>query len=160
VKPGPMPDPDSQHRGTVTLPDVAAQLVPASTTVPAPPAGLDAERQAEWADLWSTQLRTVIATTSVPALRRLFTLRQESADAHRDCSDSPLVEGSQEQLVLNPRCRQATELDKEIRQLEDRFGLNPQAFLKLGLASLAAEEAAARAGQTPPSPTPRPDPRG
>ena len=162
MKPGPTPDPESQHRGTVTLGDVAGVLVATTTEVPAPPAGLGDELLDEWAVLWASKLRLVIADTSVPTLRRLWLLRQESADAHLDCVETPMVQGSQgpDQEVLNPRCRQAIEVDKEIRQLEDRFGLNPQAYGKLGLLALAAEQAGRRGGPGDgPAPTPRPDPR-
>jgi hypothetical protein len=44
-----------------------------------------------------------------------------------------VTEGSQGQLVLHPLTKYVAQLDGEIRQLEDRFGLNPKARIALGL---------------------------
>jgi len=44
-----------------------------------------------------------------------------------------LVVGSQGQVVLNPLYKALLSIDAEIRQLEDRIGLNPKARVALGL---------------------------
>lgn len=88
----------------------------------------------EWLDLWGDPVaKTYNRTSDLPALRRLFGLRDERERYRRLVRKQPLVEGSQGQMVLNPLGRQIGPLDAEIRQLEDRFGLNPQSRLKLGI---------------------------
>lgn len=44
-----------------------------------------------------------------------------------------MVQGSTGQPVLNPLYKLIKQLDEELRQLEDRFGLNPKTRHLLGL---------------------------
>jgi P27 family predicted phage terminase small subunit len=63
-----------------------------------------------------------------------FDLRDEVERIRRGIKKTgPMVEGSQGQPVVNPAYRVLTSLLSEIRQLEDRFSMNPQAAVKLGL---------------------------
>ena len=44
-----------------------------------------------------------------------------------------MVVGSQGQVVLNPLYSAMLKLDAEIRQLEDRIGMNPKSRVSLGI---------------------------
>lgn len=104
--------------------------------VPAPPAGLLAVHRDEWTRLWESPLAGSFAESDVPALERLFQLRDEALRHQRAGRKRPTVIGSQGQEVLNPVLRQRDALLAEIRQLEDRFGLSPRSRLQLGITLL------------------------
>lgn len=52
----------------------------------------------------------------------------------REARKDRLVPGSMGQLTLNPLLKYAESLQKEIRALEDRFGMSPKARMALGIA--------------------------
>lgn len=88
----------------------------------------------DWLALWASSLSgTYDKTTDVPALRRLFDLRDSRERYSRAVQRRPMVTGSTGQPVAHPLAKQIPTLDGEIRQLEDRFGLNPAARLRLGI---------------------------
>jgi hypothetical protein len=60
-------------------------------------------------------------------------LYDERERAYRAYRRERLVTGSTGQLLLNPLRRAMSNFDSEIRQLEDRFGLNPLARARLGI---------------------------
>lgn len=90
----------------------------------------------EWERLWSSPLASSFAESDVPALERLFVLRDEALRHQKAGRKRPTVTGSQGQEVLNPVLRQRDALLAEIRQLEDRFGLSPRSRLQLGITLL------------------------
>jgi P27 family predicted phage terminase small subunit len=101
---------------------------------PAPPAGLLKATREAWSAFWSSPLAPmVVPATDLPALERLFTLRDERARALRGYRARRLVV-TDSGVALNPLLRVLKQLDAEIRQLEDRFGLSPIARLRLGVA--------------------------
>lgn len=77
-------------------------------------------------------LAALVSDADLPALRRLFGLYDEHDRVWRVAREHRLLQGSQNQLVLNPLYRQASGLRADILALEDRFGLTPMARLKLG----------------------------
>jgi P27 family predicted phage terminase small subunit len=79
--------------------------------------------------------------TDLPALSRLFLLRDQRDRFAAEVDREPLVEGSQGQRVANPLARLVSTADSEIRQLEDRFGLSPQARFRLGISLVEATKA-------------------
>lgn len=102
--------------------------------VPEPPDGLLPETVDDWGSYWSSDVAQAIEPDSdMPAVRRLFQLYDDHERARRAYVSQPIVEGSQGQPVLNPMGRVRESLQKEIRMLEDRLGMNPQARLKLGI---------------------------
>lgn len=108
--------------------------VSAVEVTPLPVSGWLSATKAEWAALWDDAIAGAYAlATDLPALRRLFGLRDQRARYAAAVAKEPLVEGSQGQPVAHPLAKQIPVLDTEIRQLEDRFGLNPQARLRLGI---------------------------
>jgi P27 family predicted phage terminase small subunit len=87
-----------------------------------------------WQAFWRSPLAGAVAVDSdLPALERLFSLYDERERAYRAYRRERLVTGSQGQTVLHPLGRMMGVMDSEIRQLEDRFGLNPLARARLGI---------------------------
>jgi hypothetical protein len=125
-------------------------VVPASVPVglaanPAPipgaPAGLLPATGAQWAAFWASDVAQAIDQASdLPAVERLFLLRDERARSFDVYSRQRTVSGSQGQPVLNPLAAVVRACDAEIRALEDRLGLNPRARLQLGLQFVSARQ--------------------
>jgi hypothetical protein len=74
--------------------------------------------------LWASPLAEIYDETDVPALRRLFDLRDERERAAEALRKDP------SNLAL---LRQILAADAELRMQEDRLGLNPTLRLRLGL---------------------------
>lgn len=103
--------------------------------VPDPPKGLLKDIGEKWAAFWQSDLAQLVEpATDMMALSRLFTLYDDRERAYRSVKKQPFVEGSKGQPVANPMASRTESLDKEIRMLEDRFGLTPKARLALGIA--------------------------
>lgn len=114
--------------------DVGLVVVKDSTPAPAPQRQWYAATKTSWSTFWGSQLAGLVQRdTDLPALERLWSLYDERERAYRSAQKGRLVEGSQGQPVINPLVTYMTTLDKEIRALEDRFGLTPMARLKLGV---------------------------
>lgn len=103
-----------------------------------PPADLLPEVRADWLAFWRTDFSQLINwDRDKRAFSRLFKLyslrlRLEAAVA-MDGVPQILVEGSQEQRILNPALRHMATVDGEILQLEQQFGLTPRSAAGLGL---------------------------
>lgn len=106
----------------------------AKVAVPDPPGDLLPDTVREWSEFWRSPIaQAVDRTTDVPALRRLFWLKDERERLAAMFRAERLTLGSTGQLTLNPLGRHLAVVDAEIRQLEDRFGLSPTARLRLGV---------------------------
>lgn len=102
--------------------------------IPDPPPRLLKVTRDDWDAYWSSPLAEAVEIgTDLPAIRRLFTLRDERERAYRGYRKERFVKGSQGQGVLNPLARHMSAMDTEIRQLEDRLGLTPKARAQLGI---------------------------
>lgn len=66
-------------------------------------------------------------------IEMLLRMRDERDTEFRMGKRQRMVMGSQGQPVINPVLAHAMVLQKEIRALEDRLGLNPAARLRLGI---------------------------
>ena len=87
-----------------------------------------------WEDFWNSDLATAIDTKSdQSAVYRLATLIDERERIYKQAKKDRLVVGSQGQVVLNPLYSAMLKLDAEIRQLEDRMGMNAKARVSLGI---------------------------
>ena len=87
-----------------------------------------------WEDFWNSDLATAIDHKSdQSAVYRLATLIDERERVYKQAKKDRLVVGSQGQVVLNPLYSAMLKLDAEIRQLEDRIGMNPKARVSLGI---------------------------
>lgn len=123
------------------------QLVPlkAGIEVPDQPANWLEQTSSDWLELWTSVLaQAYLPATDLPALRRLFSLRDERERAVRAYRRKRTSEGSTGQTVVNPVAATISTMDTQITALEDRFGLNPSARLKLGI--VFADSAKATAG--------------
>jgi P27 family predicted phage terminase small subunit len=92
-----------------------------------------AETQSAWEAFWASDVASLVTKADVPAVTRLHDLRDERERAYRGYRKERFVTGSTGQPVLNPLAKAMATLDAEIRALEDRFGLTPQARLRLGV---------------------------
>lgn len=88
-----------------------------------------------WEAFWSSELAAavVIDETDMPALVRLFVMRDDHARFVEEYRTQPIVEGSKGQPVATPVFAMAQSLAKEIRALEDRFGGTPLARLRISV---------------------------
>ena len=87
-----------------------------------------------WEDFWNSDLATAIDHKSdQSAVYRLATLIDERERVYKQAKKERLVVGSQGQVVLNPLYSAMLKLDAEIRQLEDRIGMNPKSRVSLGI---------------------------
>ncbi|HEX7119134.1 MAG TPA: P27 family phage terminase small subunit [Longimicrobiales bacterium] len=134
--PGPLPKPtDRRQRRNQPKP---LRVIPGGLVgrnAPPAPAGLLKATRDEWDTFWRSELAQLVqAETDLVALERLFRLRDEERRAMREARKARLVPGSMGQMVLNPLLKYAESLQKEIRALEDRFGMTPKARLALGIA--------------------------
>jgi P27 family predicted phage terminase small subunit len=111
--------------------------VPASAlgAVPAPPKRLLRSIRADWFELWGLPQASMFTAADLPALRRLWLLRDERERARRKLEGTDgTTTGSRGQLVPHPLVARIAGLDVEIRHLETLFGLTPAARARLGLA--------------------------
>lgn len=144
---GPQPkDPASrQRRNTPRALELVAEAASVVTEVadgadrvrlptPAPPAGLLKATRDQWYAFWDSRVSAVVDRTSdIPALERLFELYDDARRYRTSIRKTPMVAGSQGQLVRNPFVRDLKDTNVEIRALEDRFGLSPRARASLNL---------------------------
>lgn len=93
----------------------------------------------DWETFWTTDVAGAVAESDLPALYRLFDLRDEIERLMAVAKLEPMTQGSTGQLVVNPAYKQADTFRSEVRQLEDRFGLNPSARAKLGFEGARAQ---------------------
>jgi P27 family predicted phage terminase small subunit len=100
---------------------------------PAAPAGLLKTTRDRWTAYWKSPVAKLADPVSdLPALERLYRLYDDLERSHRAVkATGHMIEGSKEQLVMNPLLRHMQTEMAEIRQLEDRFGLSPRARLGL-----------------------------
>ena len=87
-----------------------------------------------WNNVWDSDLATAIDIKSdLPVLERLASLMDERERIFKQAKKDRLVVGSQGQVVLNPLYSALLKIDAEIRNLEDRIGLNPKSRVSLGI---------------------------
>ena len=87
-----------------------------------------------WENFWNSDLASAIDTKSdQQAVYRLATLIDERERIFKQAKKDRLVVGSQGQAVLNPLYSAMLKIDAEIRQLEDRLGMNPKSRISLGI---------------------------
>ena len=113
-----------------------ADLAVAKGSIIAAPAGMTGWRPeiaTAWSELWSSPVAAYFKPTDVPSLRRLFMLRSRLVEALELADADPVVRGSTGQPILSPWFAEVHRLEAEIERLEDRFGLTPQARLRLGI---------------------------
>lgn len=158
---GPMPKhPDKRQRRNKTTGTLVV-LEGGGLAVPEPDEGLSPTLVDEWYAFWDTDVAQAVRESDLPALRRLWSIKDLERRLHASGAKQPIVVGSQGQPVANPALKQADALRSEIRQLEDRFGLNPSARARLGLDTTrlqaSLDDMAAKVVESVQEPDPRAD---
>ncbi len=128
---GPQPKhPDKRQRRN-KLPTLVVVDTPLH---PPAPEGLLPEIEAGWDDYWDSDVARAVSLEDLPALTRLFRLRDEWERIRVLVEKSgELIRGSMKQLVLNPLYKRMDATGGEIRQLEDRYGMNPMSRTRLAV---------------------------
>ena len=98
-------------------------------------AGINLKKTKDWWNsFWTSDLSSAIDIKSdLPVIQRLASLMDERERIFKQAKKDRLVVGSQGQVVLNPLYNALLKIDAEIRNLEDRIGLNPKARVSLGI---------------------------
>jgi hypothetical protein len=100
---------------------------------PPPPRGLLGASRDSWRSYWRSPIARIVQDVHLPQLTRLWQLRDERERCYRSLRKERIVKGSMGQPRRSPLWDAISGLDAEIRQLEDRFGLSPRAWLGLGV---------------------------
>lgn len=167
--PAPRPQDEKTRPGstsTATKAVLDVEVLPALVDPDQPPAvpdGLDYELADDWTEFWRSPLARGVATTDMPALRRLYRLRSLQVELFQTAELNNFVSiGSTGQEVAHPAMKAANDLEPKITALEDRFGLSPKARQNMGIRMGQLADAAAKvakAAQAAQETTPRADPR-
>lgn len=119
------------------LPHVQLRVDPAAVTATWQHPGT----QRAWDAFWRSPLAVYVIEPDLPQLFRLHELYDERATLRaRQAKAGLTVKGSQGQRVLNPIHKLVTELSSQIAELEDRYGISPDARRKLNLDLAAVPE--------------------
>jgi hypothetical protein len=126
VLPGRPPKPDGQKVNRHKPTHGPAVTLPAKPSRPAPEPAADLAEDAErlWARAWALPESAMWSDADVPAMTRLVTMQAD-----------PTAWNNEKKMA-------------EMRQLEDRFGLNPYARRQLGWKIEGEAEASAKPAQT------------
>ena len=125
--------PTSKRQRTATA--GMTQIPATGQHIPAPPRSLSPQLECLWHQLWDSDLAAAwVPSTDGHVMARLFSLYQLRDEALETIKrDGLLIIGSKGQPTDHPAARRMGAWDSEIRQVEDRMGLNPKARLNLGL---------------------------
>lgn len=125
--------PERRQRGTTRDIGIVPRIDVDPAAFPLAPAHLSDRWKAAWLTFWKSPFAQLAQAAQTPAIERLFGLYDERERMDGYLRENPMSIGSQGQQILNPMYRARTAVDSEIRQLEDRFGLNPKGGLQLGI---------------------------
>ena len=107
---------------------------------PAPDPKWLAITRTHYTGFWTSPNAALVLPGDLPALRRLFTFRDEQERALRAYKAEPVWKGSKGQPVVSGFAEEYARLERLVAPLEDRFGLSPLARLKLGVTFGAAAQ--------------------
>lgn len=138
-KRGPIPKPPDRRKERTAL--TVVEVAPLTNLlVPDPPSGLQAATKREWVAYWTSPLAGAVHPAQIPAVERLFTLKDEWRRYYAVNKKERLVAGSQGQPVVNPAAAQMRALENAILKLEQELGLTPFSAAKLGVAANNAKK--------------------
>ncbi len=94
-----------------------------------------------WSAIWIHPIMAAFdRTLHEPQLRRYFNLLDEWELLSAIVRETPVVEGSQGQERMHPLYARLSTVETELRNLEDRNGLNPKAMADLGISFAGAKK--------------------
>ena len=93
-----------------------------------------------WKTWWVSDLAQVAAPTDLPALERMFCLRDEAERALRDYRRGRWAVSAKGQMIVNPFGKMWLALSKEAGALEDRMAGSLRARVQTGLAVAKAQQ--------------------
>lgn len=131
---GKLPKPDGERQGRAKRKSgLVIAFSQRTVDVPAAPSGLLVATRREWDSYWASHVSNATIDADMPAVERLFMLRDEWRRCFRVYREHRLVEGSKGQARINPLADQAHRLEQAISKLEAELGLTPLARARLGL---------------------------
>ncbi|MBS1889409.1 MAG: P27 family phage terminase small subunit [Actinobacteria bacterium] len=122
-------------------------LKPITGVVPDPPDGLRPESVATWDTFLRSEAGRVVRESDLPALRRWIQAVDEREGLYGVVIETPAVEGSRKQPVLNPLIKRLESVETRIEGFERQFGMTPRARADLGVATDHAAMTAAQLNQ-------------
>jgi P27 family predicted phage terminase small subunit len=112
---------------------------------PACPDGLGIEASAAWDAIWRSPLRAVIAHTDLPALERWAWWYDQWLRASSFIErHGPVTRGKRGDEVMNTRVRYLRACEDALGKLEEAFGMNPLARMRLGISAVEGRSAVER----------------
>ncbi len=136
-----MSRPSANPQGNATVRPATTEVDHAAPfTPPAPPAGLNTHARRIWAEVWDAGREAYNEKTDAAVIERYaeMTARRSALLATLE-SEGWTVPGSQGQLVAHPAAKLLDSVDSKLQALEDRLGLNPEARLRLGIATVEGQ---------------------
>lgn len=120
-----------------SVPPVVAENISVRPSVPEAPDHLAELGAALWVDLWEAGGDAYHPPTDRFIIERYCTLhdRRETLMGYVE-RDGFVVPGSTGQDTLHPAAKELAATEKELRALEDRLGLNPEARARLNIATI------------------------
>lgn len=140
--------PTALRQGHRTRPELAALPPRSELGVPDPPTGLLKSSRKLWESYWGSPVASAALQVDLAGLERWIVAVDEWTRATKSLRKQRLVDGSMKQPRMNPLAAYAAEREKAILAYEERYGLNPQARLKLGIAAGQARMTAAQLNAT------------
>lgn len=96
----------------------------------------------EYTQFQESPVASLVGVEDLPVIRRLFCLRDDHERLSRAARKTPAVMGSTGQMVENYMAKRADRIMGEITRLEDKFGMNPVARMRLAISSADAQKSA------------------
>jgi P27 family predicted phage terminase small subunit len=92
-----------------------------------------------WREVWDSPASNRVGSHHLPAIGRLFRLRDQFERAAAVMDAAMMVKGSLNQIRVNPAADYMTKLAAAIDRLENELGLTPMSEARLGLVVGQAE---------------------
>ncbi len=109
------------------------RLVASDVSVPDPPPKLSSWAIDRWLDFWSGPAAKVMSSADLPVAERWILCLDRWRSVSAEAAADPLVEGSQQQMVMNPLWKVSEMLAKQIRECEQTIGVGPLFRSALGV---------------------------
>lgn len=140
---GPLRDPDAHGHHHPEVVELVTSIP--GMEVPDPPGGLLKVTEADWFAFWESPVAAATSAVDLPALRRLFTYRDELTRAMNAVRKSRqrVVEGSRGQATLHPLLAHVQHMEQAVARLETECGCTPMSRARLGVQVGAAKLTAA-----------------